>query len=261
METGPGFETALLAVAEQAARAAGKELLARWRQPIEVSTKTTPTDPVSAADLAAEQAIRAVLSEQRPDDAVLGEEGGATGSGALRWVVDPLDGTVNYLYGFPAFAVSVAVRDASGWLAGVVFDPVSGELYSASASGEALLSGAQLSPSTCQSLAQALIGTGFAYGAQLRSLQAQEVSRVLPRARDIRRIGSAALDMCWCAAGRLDAYYERDVKEWDIAAGTLICQRAGLTVMPLPAHGGLSAGVLVAPASLVDELLALVDVS
>jgi myo-inositol-1(or 4)-monophosphatase len=255
--TDPG-ERELLEIAGEAARAAGAQLLARWRRPLQVSAKSTPTDPVTDADLAAEQAIREVLERRRPADAILGEEGGATGEGELRWVIDPLDGTVNFLYGLATFAVSIAVEDARGALAAVVLDPVADELFSASRDGEALCNGQPLTPTLCDTLDRALVGTGFAYDAALRAAQAQVAQRVIPAARDIRRAGAAALDLCACAAGRLDAYWERDLNHWDIAAGMLICERAGLTVRTLEPAGGLPGGVIVAAPTLIDELGALV---
>ncbi len=260
-QSGAALEAELLDVAVEAARAAGAELLARWRRPLEVGTKSTPTDPVTEADTSAEEAIREVLGRRRTDDSILGEEGGETGSGVLRWVVDPLDGTVNYLYGLPTFAVSVAVEDAAGGIAAVVLDPVSDELFSATRSGSPFANGEPIAPSGCESLDRALVGTGFGYEPEVRALQADVVSRVLPRARDIRRAGAAALDMCWCAGGRLDAYYERGVKAWDIAAGTLICERAGLVVRTLEAAGKLPSGIAVAAPGLIDELMALVEVA
>jgi myo-inositol-1(or 4)-monophosphatase len=267
MVTDADFESELLEVAVEAARAAGAELLARWRRPLVVSTKSTPTDPVSDADIAAEAAIRDVLGSRRPADAILGEEGGATsgrqesgatGQGELTWVVDPLDGTVNFLYGLPTFAVSVAVRDGEGWLAGVVLDPVRDELFSATRGGDPLVDDEPIAASRCSTLDHALIATGFGYDPEVRALQGEVVARLLPMARDIRRAGAAALDMCWCASGRLDAYFERGVKEWDIAAGTLLCRRAGLAVRTLEPHGKLPSGVLVAPPPIVDELYGLV---
>ncbi len=190
---------------------------------------------MTEADLNAERAIREVLARRRPQDSILGEEGGETHAGepaigdeALRWVVDPLDGTVNFLYGLPTFAVSVAVEDTAGAIAAVVLEPVSGELFSATRSGPPLSNGEPIAPSGCDSLDRALVGTGFGYEAAVRAAQAEVAARLIPLARDIRRAGAAALDMCWCASGRLDAYYERGVKAWDIAAGTLICERAGL---------------------------------
>jgi myo-inositol-1(or 4)-monophosphatase len=252
------LESELLEVAVEAARTAAAELLARWRRPLEVNTKSTPTDPVTEADLSAERAIRAVLGARRPGDSILGEEGGQTGDGELRWVVDPLDGTVNYTYGMTAFAVSIAVEDADGGIAAVVLDPVRDELFSATRSGPPLRNGEVVTATGCESLDRALVGTGFGYDAEVRALQAEVAARVIPLARDIRRAGVAALDLCACAAGNLDAYYERGVKAWDIAAGTLICQRAGLAVRTLEPDGKLSSGVVVAAPALIDELYALV---
>lgn len=252
------LEAELLDIAVEAARAAGLELLARWRRPHEVDTKSTPTDPVTEADLNAERAVREVLARRRPQDSILGEEGGETGRGELRWVVDPLDGTVNFLYGLPTFAVSIAAEDADGAIAAVVLDPVSDELFRATRSGAPVCNGEPIAPSGCASLDRALVGTGFGYEAEVRAAQAEVAARVIPLARDIRRAGAAALDMCWCACGRLDAYYERGVKAWDIAAGTLICERAGLVVRPLEPAGVLPSGVVVAPAEFIDELIELV---
>ncbi len=146
--------------------------MARWRRPIEVGTKSTPTDPVSEADIEAERVIRDVLGRRRPGDAVLGEEGGASGDGELLWVVDPLDGTVNYLYGLSTFAVSVAVQDAGGGVAAVVLDPVGDELFTATRSGQPRLNGEPISASGCDSLERALVGTGFAYEPTVRAVQA-----------------------------------------------------------------------------------------
>jgi myo-inositol-1(or 4)-monophosphatase len=279
-------EDELLEVALRAARAAGTELLSRFgKEAVDVRSKSTPTDPVSAADVAAEEAIRAVLAEARPADAILGEEGGETagnvsaggGAGAaaggvgtgLRWVVDPLDGTVNYLYGIPTFAVSVACEDRDGTIVGAVLNPVSGECFSATRSGPAFRNGIKISASICESFDRALVATGFGYDPAVRAVQGQVVTRILPRARDIRRAGAAALDLCSCACGRVDAYYERGVKPWDIAAGALLCKRVGLLVRPLAeVHGvevpGISepvtlpSGIAVAPPALIEELLTLV---
>jgi len=277
------IEAELLEVAVEAARAAAAELLARWRRPLEIGTKSTPTDPVTAADVAAEQAIRDVLARRGPADSILGEEGGETPGLASsapstrsedendshshlrhpetshkRWVVDPLDGTVNYMYGLPTFAVSVAVEDADGTLAGAILDPVGDELFTATRSRAALCNGAPISASSCDNLGRALVATGFGYEATVRAAQAEVAARVIPLARDIRRAGAAALDMCSCASGRLDAYFERGVKAWDTAAGALICERAGLAVRALEPDGILPSGIVVAPYALIDELTALV---
>ena len=252
-------ELDLLAVAHDAARAAADELLARFGgERLNVRAKSTPTDPVSEADLAAEAAIRRVLGDRRPDDAILGEEGGASGGGDLRWVIDPLDGTVNYLFGIPQFAVSVACEDAAGALVGVVLDPVRDELFAATRSGPATLNGAPIRASAKDDLATALVATGFAYDAGVRARQGIVVTRLLPLVRDIRRAGAAALDLGWCACGRYDAYFERGLQPWDVAAGGLIAARAGLELRELPKNEDGPAGVLAAPPALAGELLALV---
>jgi len=230
----------------------------------EVSSKSTPTDLVSEADLAAERAIKALLAERRPDDGFVGEEGGSEdGTSGLDWVVDPLDGTVNFLFGIPQWCVSVAVRDGAGsTLAGAVYDPNRGELFTATRDGGASLLGAEgaveLSGSEREELASAMVATGFAYDAKVRAAQAQVLTRAIPRVRDIRRFGSAALDLAWTAAGRFDAFYERTVKPWDIAAGALICERAGLRVLDLPEREDLPYGILAAPEAIAGELLELV---
>lgn len=273
-------------MAREAAAAAARELGERFGRHEGVRAKSTPTDLVSDADLAAESAIRSVLASRRPDDAILGEEGGATparehapsgtsggargtapGSdgpragtdGRLRWIVDPLDGTVNFLFGIPVFAVSVACEDSSGTVAGVVLDPVHDECFEATRSGPAILNDEEIViPERASRLEFAMVATGFGYEAAVRSRQAAIVSRVLPRARDIRRAGAAALDLCWCACGRYDAYYERGLKTWDLAAGALVAERTGLVVRGLPEEGEDPAGVVVAPPDLVDELYELV---
>ena len=237
----------LLDVARAAARAAAAVLMPRFGSERALAAKSSPTDWVSEADLEAERAIHGVLAERRPGDGVLGEEGtgDVEGTTGLRWVVDPLDGTVNYLYGIPQWCVSVAVQDADGrTLAGVVLDPVRDEEFA---------SDAQLPGSQCAELAHALVGTGFGYESEVRRAQAAVVARVLPEVRDIRRAGSAALDLAWVAAGRLDAFYERGVKLWDVAAGLLLCERAGLVVRQLEPPG-----VLVAPPGILEPLAALV---
>ncbi len=254
----------LAGIAVAAAQAAADELLARFgRRQSGLRAKSTPTDPVSDADLAAEAAIRGVLLAHRPDDAILGEEGGETGPcegrSGLRWVVDPLDGTVNFLYGVPQFAVSVACEDAAGGLAGVVLDPVRGECFAAVRGGPPTLDGEPIRGSSRDGLEQALVATGFGYDPDVRARQAAVAARVLPRARDLRRAGAAALDLCWTACGRYDAYYERGVKHWDVAAGALIAERAGLTVRTLAAADGDPAGIVVAPPGLIEELASLVS--
>jgi len=257
----PGSEP-LLAVAERAARAAGELLRERFEAGGERATgsKSSATDPVSEADLAAERAIRQVITAARPDDAILGEEGGETQEGAgLRWIVDPLDGTVNFLFGVPQWCVSVAVHDDDGGLVGIVFDPMRDEIFVGSRDGGLpTLNGVEVRGSEAAELATALVATGFAYDAAVRELQAGAIARLLPQVRDVRRMGSAALDLAWTAAGRYDAFYERGVQIWDIAAGSVLCAAAGLEVRPIEAVEGGPAGVVAAPAGLLDALTAII---
>ena len=251
-------EQALLDIALEAASAAADELRARFGGRVGgVHTKSTPTDLVSEADVAAESAIRRVLADRRPGDAILAEEGGSTEGGDLRWVVDPLDGTINFLFGVPQFAVSVACEDTSGTLAGVVLDPIRDECFSATRSGPALLDGSSVTGSDRSELSTAMVATGFAYDSGVRARQASVLLRVLPSVRDIRRAGAAALDLSWCACGRYDAYYERGLHAWDLAAGGLIASRAGLSVRMLTATASDPAGVVVAPPGLIDALYGL----
>jgi myo-inositol-1(or 4)-monophosphatase len=174
-------------------------------------------------------------------------------------VVDPLDGTVNFLFGIPQWAVSIACEDADGALVGVVYDPMRDELWSAERDGPARCDGRELRGSTKADLASAMVATGFGYEAEVRARQGATVARLLPEVRDIRRLGSAALDLVWTAAGRYDAFYERGLNAWDLAAGALLCQRAGLEVVPLAAAPPQPEGVLVAPLALVAPLRAIVE--
>ena len=221
----------------------------------EVRAKSTPTDPVTAADTDVEQMIRTRLAELRPGEPILGEEGGgaARESGAVRWVVDPIDGTVNFIYGIPAYAVSIAAQVDGRSLAGAVADVVSGDIYSAGVGlGAHVFAGGVRRPLRCNEvddLSMALLGTGFGYASPRRAAQAALLSQVLPLVRDIRRIGSAALDLCMVAAGRLDAHYEHGLNVWDWAAGALIAAEAGaVLVLPGPDAPGTEGGLLVAAA-------------
>jgi myo-inositol-1(or 4)-monophosphatase len=250
----------LLELATTLARDAGALLLERFEGGREraLASKSTPTDLVSEADLASERLIRERLATVRPTDGFLGEEGGGTaGTSGLTWVVDPLDGTVNFLFAIPQWCVSVAVADDRGSLVGAIYDPCRDELFSATRDGAPLLNGAPIAASERTDLASAMVATGFAYDASVRAAQAEVFARLIPRVRDIRRFGSAALDLAWTACGRYDAYFERTTKPWDIAAGTLVCERAGLTVMELPEREGLPLGVLAAVPGLTGELLEL----
>jgi myo-inositol-1(or 4)-monophosphatase len=251
----------LLALAVDLARDAGALLLSRFEGGREqaLESKSTPTDLVSEADLASERLIRDRLARLRPADGILAEEGGgAAGTSGLTWVVDPLDGTVNFLFSIPQWCVSVAVTDEHGSLAGAIYDPCRGDLFVATRDGEPLLNGAPIAASDRTELSSAMVATGFAYDASVRAAQAEVFAGLLPRVRDIRRFGSAALDLAWTACGRYDAYFERTVKPWDIAAGTLICEQVGLAVQELPERDGLPQGVLAAVPALAEELFELV---
>jgi myo-inositol-1(or 4)-monophosphatase len=252
----------VIELAERVAREAGAQLREAFAGvAVDIQTKSSPTDLVSAADVAAETLIRDALLSERPEDGMLGEEGSDTpGTSGLRWIVDPLDGTTNFLFGIPQWGVSIAVEDESGTLAGVVFDPMRDECWAAVRGAEPTLNGEPLRrPERTGGLANALVATGFGYAADVRAAQAAGVTRLLPRVRDIRRLGSCAIDLAWTAAGRYDAYYERGVKLWDIAAGELICASAGLHTQRLEPAPPAEGGILVAPAALAEELATLVD--
>lgn len=252
----------LLDLAEWAARRAGQELLARYGSATGVGTKSSATDPVSDADRAAEDLLVDMLLSERSDDGLLGEEGAERpATSGLRWVLDPLDGTVNYLYGFPGWCVSVACEDRidDAWtaLVGVVHDPLRDETFSAVRGGGAHLNGTPLAVNDPVALDRALVATGFGYDAEHRRRQAAIVAELLPRVRDIRRLGSAALDLCAVAAGRVDAYYEDSPSRWDWAAGGLLAAEAGAEVGTLLAPDG-NPGILAAGPALVGPLRAAV---
>jgi len=228
---------------------AAAELLIGLRDRGEVgvtSTKSTPTDIVTNADAAAEALLRKLLLTSRPDDSWLGEETGSTdsnsGAQGVRWVVDPIDGTVNYLYGLPGWAISVAAEVAGTVVAGAVVVPTTAEVFSAHLGGGATVDDRPLAVTRCAELSQALIATGFSYDATVRGPQGRAVAELLPRVRDIRRFGAAAVDLCSLAAGRVDAYYERGLQPWDRAAGALIAREAGGIVVEDSAGGVVAAG-------------------
>lgn len=219
---------ALQDLAIRAARAAGELLHDAISRPRDVSTKSSPTDVVTEMDRASEQLIAEILLGERPDDAMLGEEGGERpGTSGVRWVLDPLDGTVNYLYRIPAYSVCIAAEADGEVVAGVVFDPGRDELFTAALGAGATCNGTPIAPSNARELPLALIGTGFSYSAEERERQGRVVASLLPRVRDVRRFGSAALDLCAVACGRLDGYFERGLHPWDSAAATLIVREAG----------------------------------
>jgi myo-inositol-1(or 4)-monophosphatase len=251
----------LLDLAVRAARGAGELLLEMFQGPARgVASKSTPTDLVSDADRAAEELILGMIRTERPEDGILSEEGGDDDSSSgITWVVDPLDATVNYLFGLPWWCVSVAAQDADGALVGVIRNPNSDEIFTAVRGSGAWLDGAPVSVSERTDIASALIGTGFSYDARAREHQAEIVARLLPRVRDVRRAGSAALDLAHLACGRLDGFYEAPLEPWDRAAGTLLVQEAGGVVSELAAPLELSTGVVAANPNLHDDLRRLVD--
>ncbi len=233
-----------------------------------IRPKSTPTDPVTVVDTESERLLRDRLAELRPHDPILGEEGGGPTEnnrepepGAVQWVLDPIDGTVNFVYGIPAYAVSVAARVNGVSVAAAVADVVGCRVYSAGLGLGAHVAdqhgSSPLQCATVHDLSMALLGTGFGYSARRRATQAALLARMLPVVRDVRRIGSAALDLCMVAAGRLDAFYEHGLNLWDWAAGTLIATEAGAKVLlPDPVQAAGSGGLVVAAApGVVDELL------
>jgi myo-inositol-1(or 4)-monophosphatase len=232
----------LRSLAADLARRAGQAALAGRRrlgvgQPVDHDTKSTPTDPVTEFDRAAEALIVGALRTLRPYDAIVGEEGTEhLGSSGLAWHIDPIDGTANFVYDLPAWCTSVAVVDEDGTVAGAVFVPVTDELFSAARGAGATRNGEPIRCSNASQLATALVGTGFAYLPATRAVQARRLAALLPQVRDVRRYGSAAIDLCMVACGRLDAYYEEHLNSWDLAAGALIAAEAGAITTNF--HGG-----------------------
>lgn len=211
-----------------------------------VESKSTPTDPVTVVDTETEQVIRDALAQMRPGDSILGEEGGGTGTGeGVRWIVDPIDGTVNFLYGVPAYAVSVAVQIDGVSVAGAVVDVAAATTYSAHRGGGATMTTSDgvvtdLACNAVDALSMTLLATGFGYGADRRTVQGRLIAEILPRVRDIRRIGSAALDLCMVATGRVDAHFEHGLSPWDWAAGALVAEEAG-AIVRIPSPNSTSA--------------------
>jgi myo-inositol-1(or 4)-monophosphatase len=252
----------LLDIAVVAVRRAGELARAMRVEGVTgVSTKSTATDVVTAADHAVERQVIDDLRARRPHDAVVGEESGTVDSGTvdgggsrLRWILDPIDGTVNYLYGIPAYAVSLAAEVDGVIVAGVVRNPVTGHEWTATRGGGAYRDGHRLTGSQVTQLSQALLGTGFGYHAARRSHQARVVAQLIPEVRDIRRIGAASIDLCLAAEGALDAVYEKGLNLWDYAAGGLVAREAGLRVTGLAGAPPGPEMVLVAPAALYQPL-------
>jgi myo-inositol-1(or 4)-monophosphatase len=226
---------ALSALATRIAIAAG-DLLADRPAELTTSTKSSPTDVVTQMDQASERLITEMIRSERPHDGILGEEGADhAGTSGLTWVVDPLDGTVNYLYDLPAWAVSIGIVRGEQVLVGVVYAPVlrGGELYRATKGGGAFCNDRRITASKAEALSDALLATGFTYDARQRVRQAAILAKIIGKVRDVRRMGAAALDLCHVASGRVDGYFEAGLKPWDLAAGDLIASEAGAYVTGL----------------------------
>jgi len=243
----------LLDVAVDAARAAADLVRDYTRDKVTVvATKSTDVDVVTEADRSAERLIRERIAAARPDDAFMGEEGDdVPGTTGVRWVIDPIDGTVNFLYGLPQYAVSIAAEVDGEVVAGVVLNIATGVEFTAYVDDEGVIrsrrDGEPIRVRANVPLAQRLVSTGFGYDAGLRELQARALVNLVTRIRDIRRLGSCALDLCQVAAGTLDGYFEEGVNLWDHAAGALVAQGAGATVEVTTGVGG-ERFVLCAPA-------------
>lgn len=219
----------LLDIALDAARQAGALLRDHRPEHLGIAaTKSSPVDVVTEMDMASEKLVAEIIGARRPDDGFLGEEGGDDpGTSGVRWVVDPLDGTVNYLYGLPSWAVSIAAEIAGRPTIGVVAVPARGETFHAVVGAGAFLNGRRITCRPAPAPGQALVATGFNYVRAVRSHQAEVARALIPQVRDIRRAGAAAVDLCDVACGRLDAFYERGLHPWDLAAGVLIAREAG----------------------------------
>lgn len=249
---------ALLALATETGEAAAALLLdGLGRARTHVTTKSSGTDMVTEMDRGSEALIVERLLTARPDDGVLGEEGSQIqGTSGVTWVIDPLDGTTNYLYGYPGFSVSIAAVADGSTVVGVVVDPIHRETFAAAAGGGARCNGERLAgPRSCP-LGEVLLGTGFSYDPARRARQGEAIAAVLPRVRDLRRGGGAAVDQCWVGRGRLDAFFERGLAPWDLAAGALIAVEAGARVGDLDGGPAGGHGVLAAHPDRFDELAA-----
>lgn len=253
---------ALMATAIEAARAAGAILLDRWRGPARsVRSKSSDTDMVSEADERAEQAIVERIKSERPQDAIIAEEGSSVSGGSgLRWFIDPLDGTTNFLYGLGHWSVAIACADGEGALLGVVYDPLRDELFRAVRGGGAFLATdreLRLKVTDKGDLATALVATGFGYVAEQRRVQGRILANVVGEVRDVRRLGSASLDLCYTAAARLDAYFESVDKPWDWMAGALLVEEAGGLVTRLQPDNPAFPRIIASGPGIHDELVTL----
>ena len=252
----------LLELASRLAVEAGR-MVAEGRRDVgvaSVSTKSTATDMVTEFDRASEELIVAGILAARPDDGIVGEEGtDRVGTTGVDWLIDPIDGTTNFLYGLPGWAVSIAARTAEGTRAGAVYVPALDELFTARAGGGAHLDGDPIRCGTTDDLRLALVATGFSYLPERRSEQARRVAQMLPLVRDIRRLGAASVDLCHVAAGRVDAYFEQWLGPWDLAAGVLVASEAGCSIGAIDGGPVRPDSVLVTTPRLHAPLRALID--
>lgn len=246
--------------AELAVRAGALILEGRRSGIGSVDTKSTGTDLVTEYDRASEHLIVNALRSARPDDAIIGEEGTAEdGVSGVRWLIDPIDGTTNFFYGLPGYAVSIAAADDDGTLAGAVFVPATNELFTAARGEGATLNGHPIHCSTTTDVGQTLLATGFSYHPELRRVHIRRLLHIIGEVRDIRRLGAAAPDLCYVAAGRVDAYFEEHLGPWDLAAGELIAREAGCITADLSGAPARPAQVLVANPHLFEPLRALIN--
>ncbi|WP_350227565.1 inositol monophosphatase family protein [Paraoerskovia sediminicola] len=239
---------------------------ARTRTVEVAATKSTDVDVVTRTDTDSEALLHRMIAQARPQDGILGEEGtSVAGTSGLTWVLDPVDGTVNFLYDVAPFAVSVAVcagpPEPGAWtlLAGAVHDVPGDRTWSAARDGGAYLDEQRIPPVAARPLGQSLVGTGFGYDAGRRAAQAEVLTRVLPEVRDIRRLGSAAIDLCLVASGRLDLYYERGLNPWDMAAGELVATESGAVVRGLGERPADARMTVAGPAESVDALARILE--
>lgn len=256
----------LAELAWRAAERAARLLVDERPDRLEIDTKSTVTDAVTEMDRRAEATIVSMIRAERPDDGLLGEEGASEqGTTGIRWIIDPLDATVNYTYTIPIFGVSVAVEEAGVGVVGVINAPALGEAYLGIAGYGAWLVTARgmrrLHVSGCTSLSLALVATGFGYSADRRRAQGNAVAQVLPRVRDIRRSGCAVMDLSWVASGRLDAFFERGLNPWDLAAGLIIAREAGAVTTGLRSEDPWDFSIVATPgiARELKELLVEVE--
>jgi myo-inositol-1(or 4)-monophosphatase len=252
-------DTELIDIATKAAHEAGSLVSSAQNGALELTTKSSPTDFVTQVDCASERLIREIILTARPEDGMVGEEGTQRPSrSGVSWLVDPIDGTTNYLRGLPNYSISIAARRAGRTVAGVVYDPTLDETFSATQGQGAARNGQPISCSRAV-FAGAIIGTGFSYSSPERARQAEVLRALLPAIGDIRRPGSAAISLCWVACGRLDAFYEVGLKPWDFAAGALIAAEAGADVEETGLAGRPGPLVIVSAPSLTARLRSMLN--